>query len=86
MNVCEIADCPHPVLSIHRQDEGGHLCACHFYALAVIESRHQSLDMPEGPRRRYFVNAVKLIGQVQRTELLAWREKNQKAHESRVTS
>jgi hypothetical protein len=74
--MCEIADCPGEILSPHRQDEGAHLCACHFYALAAIESRHQPLGMAEGPRRRYFINAVTLISKVQRPELLAWREMN----------
>jgi hypothetical protein len=80
---CEIVECLHPILSRHRQDEGGHLCAVHFYALCVLESRHESLAMPEGPRRRYFINAVTIISQVQRSALLSWRIYH--PHESPVT-
>lgn len=73
---CEISDCGGQILSRHRQDEGGHLCAVHFYALASIEGRMPGLVMQDGPPRRYFLNAARLIGEAHRTLLLTWREKN----------
>jgi hypothetical protein len=73
---CEIADCPHEVLSQHRQDDGGHLCATHFYALCSVEGRQEPLAMAEGTRRRYFLNAARIIGQVHREQLITWREKH----------
>lgn len=74
--LCEITGCTNTILSRHRTDEGGHLCAPHFYALAVVEGRGEPLDLPEGPRRRHFITAVTIISHVQRLDLLAWREKN----------
>ena len=79
---CEIAECPHEVLSIHRCDEGGHLCATHFYALSSIEGRQEPLAMAEGTRRRHFLNAARIIGQVHREQLIFWREKNPRTMEA----
>lgn len=76
IKTCEIAECPHGILSHHRQDEGGRLCATHFYALCLIEGRQEPLAMAEGPRKRYFLNAVSIISQVCRDQILAWRNTN----------
>lgn len=84
---CEIPECGHDILNGRNRDpqrerEAGKLCAPHFFALASIEYHPAQLDMPEGQRRQYFLNAVRLIAQAQRIELLAWREKNPRAMEA----
>jgi hypothetical protein len=78
MKNCGIQNCTCDVMSTNRNDEGGKLCPAHFYALREIEQFAESLNLPEGPRRRYFINAVRIIAQVQRSEILSWRIRNPK--------
>jgi len=74
MKICELSpECKFEVYSEHRHDAGAHLCVTHFYALCMIEQKSFRLDMPEGPRRNYFINAVKIIAEAQRRHLVAWR-------------
>ena len=83
--LCELERCPMHVARLFQDDERGHLCPGHAYALViVIEQRDPAewfkdwcpLNWPAEKKAETistFLNACKLVAEAHREELLAWR-------------